>query len=316
MIELENVTKFYKPEIVAVSGATVKIPSGSVVGFLGPNGAGKSTILKMLVGEINPSLGKVRVYGENPWNNPFLQQYVGYISEIEAFYEWMTPSKFLYWMGKCSLPREEAKRKVVEVLDTVNMTEHSEKPIGTFSKGMRQRIRVALALLKPKLKLMIADEPLSGLDPKSRNDMFQLFKHLHEKLGVDIFVSSHILFEIERITKHIVLIYNGQIIALGKTGEIRNLLTEYPYRLKIVTDDARKMLQVILNSSIEVIGIEELEIRNMGHQQSFIVSTKKPSLLYDKLPELCIDNDLTLYNLVNMEEDIETEIIFKYLVNP
>ncbi|MHA2296346.1 MAG: ABC transporter ATP-binding protein [Candidatus Hodarchaeales archaeon] len=315
MIELDHVTKFYKPEVVAVSDATVRIPRNSIVGFLGPNGSGKSTILKTLVGELRPSLGKVQVYGQNPWNNPDLRQHVGYISEIEGFFEWMSPEKFLYWMAKFSLTSEEAKKRVEESLEIVEMLEHKNKPIGTFSKGMRQRIRVALALLKPDLKLIIADEPLSGLDPRSRNDMYRLFKHLHNDLEVDVFVSSHILFEIERITKYIVLIYNGQIIALGKTKEIRNLLSEYPYKFEIVTDKARELLKVILDSSLDILGAEELNLKTTT-TQSFVVSTKKPNEFYDTLPSLCLENDIMLFKLVNLEEDIETETIFKYLVNP
>ncbi|MFW9991235.1 MAG: ABC transporter ATP-binding protein [Candidatus Odinarchaeota archaeon] len=317
MIELEGVTKFYKPEVVAVSDATVKIPSKSIVGFLGPNGAGKSTILKMITGEIKPSLGKISVYGQDPWNNPLLNKYLGYISEIEAFFEWITPQRFLYWMARFSYSHEEAKHRVQECLGTVQMLDHKDKPLGTFSKGMRQRIRVALALLKPDLKLLVADEPLSGLDPRSRNDMFELFRHLNVDLGVDVFVSSHILFEIERMTRHIVLIYNGQIIAMGKTKEIRNLLSEYPYKLRITTDNARKLLGVILDSTkLEILGVEELDLSANPDQQSFVVSTKKPYEFYEALPRMCLENEITLYDLVNLEEDIETETIFKYLVNP
>lgn len=330
--QFNDITKIYDGIIVALSECNFSLNQG-IVGFIGPNGAGKSTLIKLMVGELQPSLGSLTILGENPWNNPILNKKIGYISEVTSQFNFLTPFKLSNSLAKLAgYPRSQAKRRAQEVLEMVGMTGFSNKPLTQLSKGMKQRVKIANAFITYP-EFIIADEPLSGLDPLGRNLIFDLFQNF-TKDGGSVFISSHILFEVERITKDLILIYNGQIIAQGKTKSIREKLSEYPYKYEILSNQPLELAKKLTDEYKIVNGIEfrfsnggnsnnifttseELERKENSRDkiESVVVTTIKPSSLYDSLYKINTESGIKIFGIQNLEKEAETESIFNYLIN-
>ncbi|MFX0092459.1 MAG: ABC transporter ATP-binding protein, partial [Candidatus Hodarchaeota archaeon] len=232
MIILEEVTKSFG-DVVAVSRLSAHIKENSITGFLGPNGAGKSTTQKLIMGEIKPSLGKVEFMGENPWNNSAVKRNIGYVSEDEDLYLWMTSTQFVSSMARLCMPREAAIKATKEALRLVKL--NTTKKIGAFSKGMKQRVKLAGAIVHSP-KLLLLDEPFGGIDPVGRKEMKNLIVDLRNDHGVTVLVSSHILHEIDEISTHMLLIHRGQTIAQGRTTDIVELIDKYPHTITIKSE--------------------------------------------------------------------------------
>ena len=201
---------------------------GAKIGVLGVNGAGKSTLFKLLMGRIKPSQGSVRLFGEDPWVNPSPYRRIGYVSESERMYDWMTALDFVSTLARLhGMTREEAIDRAEHVLDFVGLSDVMNKEIGKYSKGMRQRVKIAHALVHDP-DLIILDEPLHGCDPIARTSIMSVIRELGSQ-GKTVLVSSHILEEIERITEQIVILNEGRLLALGNLHAIRGLLDKHPH---------------------------------------------------------------------------------------
>ena len=207
---LEGVSKWYG-NVIGLNDVTLEIEEG-VTGLLGPNGAGKSTMLKVITGQIKHSKGNVKVFGNSVWNNATTLANIGYSPEGDSFYSWITGREFVEMAASLHGLNDPVK-EAGKVIDFVEMTDDADRKIKTYSKGMRQRIKIAQALVG-KPKLLVLDEPLSGTDPLGRVQMLNLIEKL-EKEGTSIIVSSHVLHEIERMTDQITLINHGKLIAEG-----------------------------------------------------------------------------------------------------
>ncbi|MFW9917349.1 MAG: ATP-binding cassette domain-containing protein [Candidatus Thorarchaeota archaeon] len=245
VIEVSNLSKYYKGGVVALNGLFMEVKSG-LTGFLGPNGAGKSTTIKLANGEIKPSSGRIQVFGENPWNNPMLHYRIGYVSEHEKLYPWMTAEHFVTCLGAINMPRAQARKLAREKLQLCGLGDAMRRKMGGFSKGMKQMVKLAQALVHEP-ELIIADEPLSGLDPINRAKMMELFLDL-EGEGRTILVSSHVLHELERISQRIVLIFRGRTIAEGNIREIRNLIDQHPHSIQIDTTDPDRLAKALIDA--------------------------------------------------------------------
>ena len=328
--EINNVTKIYDGIIVAVSDCNFSLSQG-ITGFLGPNGAGKSTIINILVGELQPTLGEVHIFNQNPWNNPELNKRIGYISEINSHFDFLNPLQFLSAIARIGgLTKNQANERAKEVLSLVGLEQFHQRKLTQLSKGMKQRVKIANAfLLDPDF--IVADEPLSGLDPMGRNLVFNLFQDF-AKNGGSVFLSSHILFEVERVTKDLILIYNGQIVAEGKTREIREKLSEYPYHFEITSNKPLELAKLLLEEfsiikSVEIKsgfnnGMNSLELAKANQNgfdlkkiESILVTTIRPSILFELLTKINLETGIKIYSMVNLEEQAETESIFNYIIN-
>ena len=224
-VMLESVSKWYG-EVIGINDVSLAI-DGGVTGVLGPNGAGKSTLFKLLLGRLRPSQGSVRLFGTDPWESTSPFRRVGYVSETEPLYEWMTALDFLTTMARLhGMTRDEAVERAEHVLDFVGLTDVRHKEVGKYSKGMRQRVKIAHALVHDP-DLIILDEPLHGCDPLARTSIMSVIRELGNR-GKTVIVSSHILEEIERITEQIVILHNGRLLALGNLHAIRGLLDKHP----------------------------------------------------------------------------------------
>jgi ABC-2 type transport system ATP-binding protein len=304
VIEFDGVSKWYG-NVIGLNKLTLHVPAG-VTGLLGPNGAGKSTLLQLATGQLRPSQGTVRVLGQDVWDNPALNRLVGLCPEQDAFYEWMTGHDFVRTCARLSgLGRRDAFEAADRAMDRVGMTEHMNRAIRGYSKGMRQRTKLAQALVHGP-RVLFLDEPLSGTDPVARRDLIEAVRGLGAA-GCSVLVSSHVLHEVQALTPRIVLLHRGRLVAEGHVREIRDLIDKHPHRIVLVCDRYRD-LAAKLAACPDVDGIKFLD-RGSG----LLVETRQPDAFYARLPALALADGVALREVYS--EDDNLEAVFKYLVS-
>jgi ABC-2 type transport system ATP-binding protein len=230
-IEARQVSKWFG-SVVALSELTFDIGPG-VTALLGPNGAGKSTLFRILCGLANPSRGTVRIFGQEPRANPALTRRIGIAPQQEALFERQTIVEFVRLaatLHRLPCPADAAQRAI----EVVELDSGDPRPLGAYSKGMRQRVKLAQALVNEP-ELLVLDEPLEGLDPRQRLRSIDLFKRLGDE-GKTVIVSSHVLDEVERFGSRILVISQGRLVAEGPFSAIRDLMDDRPHRLRVGTD--------------------------------------------------------------------------------
>lgn len=220
IIEAEGLTKRYGTQI-AVNSLTLRIREGEVFGFLGPNGAGKTTTLLMFLGLTEPTSGKVRIVGFDPAREPLrVKEKVGYLPENVGFYDDMDARQNLRFIARLNrIPDEVSAKKIDELLQQVGLFEEAKKKVGTYSKGMRQRLGIAEVLIKEP-KLIFLDEPTIGLDPDGTNRMLDLIHSLSREKNITIFLSSHLLDQVQRICDRVGIMIKGNLVAIGPIQEL------------------------------------------------------------------------------------------------
>jgi ABC-2 type transport system ATP-binding protein len=303
IIEFDGVSKWYG-NVIGLNKLTLRIPAG-VTGLLGPNGAGKSTLLQLATGQLRPSQGTVRVLGQDVWDNPPLNRLIGLCPEQDAFYEWMTGHDFVRTCARLSgMGRREAADAADRAMDTVGMTENMNRAIRGYSKGMRQRTKLAQALVHGP-RVLFLDEPLTGTDPVARRDLIEVIRGLGAT-GCSVLVSSHVLHEVQALTPRIVLLHRGRLVAEGHVREIRDLIDKHPHRIVLVCDKHRE-LAARLAACDDVDGIKFL-----AGEPGLLVETRQPDAFYARLPGLALSDGLALREVYS--EDDNLEAVFKYLV--
>lgn len=220
MIQIENLTKQYGA-VRAIDNLNMTVAPGSIFGFLGPNGAGKTTTLRILTGLARPTTGSAQVAGVNLSKDArSLTRHIGYLPEEPAFYSWMTPREFLDYIGRLhGLSTSERTARVKELLELVNLTDVGKRRIGGFSRGMRQRLGLAAALVH-RPEVLLLDEPVSALDPAGRKDVLELIEQLSGQCT--ILMSTHILADVERVCNVVGIIARGRIIVQSPREELLN----------------------------------------------------------------------------------------------
>jgi ABC-2 type transport system ATP-binding protein len=304
IVEFDGVSKWYG-NVIGLNKLTIRLGSG-VTGLLGPNGAGKSTFLQLATGQLRPNQGSVRVLGHDPWNHPALMRHMGLCPEQDAFYSGMTGREFT---RACALltgmTRHEADEAAEKALAAVGMTQHMGRAIRGYSKGMRQRTKLAQALVHDPSVLFL-DEPLTGTDPVARRDLLQVIRRLGEA-GRTVVVSSHVLHEIEALTSHIVVLHRGRLVAEGQVRQIRDLIDQHPHRIVLVCDDCRSL-------AAKMVRWEDVEgVRVLEDRRAVQVETRRPDAFYSRLPELSLENGNALQEVYS--EDDNLEAVFQYLVS-
>ena len=301
-VSASHLSKWYG-QVIGLNDVTVTVPSG-ITGLLGPNGAGKSTFLKVITGQLQPSQGEVTVLGEPIWGNPALYQRIGFCPEQDAFYERMTGLEWVSALVRLNgLGEQEALACARRALDAVDLLDAAGKKIGAYSKGMRQRVKMAQALAHDP-ELLILDEPLSGLDPLARRKAIRLIKEWGRS-GKSIIVSSHVLHEIESMTSNILLINQGRILAEGNVHQIRDLIDEHPHTVFIRADQPRALAREFLSAD-DVLSLK-------FEEQAVVVQTAKPDRFYSRLTELAASGELGSIHEVTSPDD-NLQAVFKYLV--
>jgi len=302
IVAADHLSKWYG-QVIGLNDVSVSIPPG-ITGLLGPNGAGKSTLLKLLTGQLRPSKGSVTVLGEPVWANPRLGFRLGFCPEQDAFYDRMTGLEWVAGLVRLNGLDEPSSREAARVaLGRVDLLEAADKKIGGYSKGMRQRVKLAQALVHDP-ELLILDEPLAGMDPIARRRTIRLIKEW-ARSGRSVLVSSHILHEIEAMTSSILLINNGRILAEGDVHQIRDLIDEHPHTVNVRAARPRDLAREFLTRD-DVLSLK-LE------QDAIVVETSKPDSFYRYLTDLAASGQAGDITEVTSPDD-NLQAVFKYLV--
>ena len=302
LIVADHVSKWYG-QVIGLNDVSIDVPPG-VTGLLGPNGAGKSTFMKLVTGQLRPSKGTLTVLGEPIWQNPDIYFRIGFCPEQDAFYERMTGLEWVTALLRLNGGSDsEATATAKRALDTVDLSDAANKKIGAYSKGMRQRIKMAQALAHEP-ELLILDEPLSGMDPIARRRTIKLIREWGRS-GRSVLVSSHILHEIESMTSNILLINQGRILAEGDVHQIRDLIDEHPHTVHIKAEQPRALAREFLGSD------HVLSLR--FEDDAVIVQTGRPDAFYAQLTSLAASNELGAVHEVTSPDD-NLQAVFQYLV--
>ena len=302
ILSADHLSKWYG-QVIGLNDVTVTVPPG-ITGLLGPNGAGKSTFMKLITGQLKPSKGSVKVLGEPIWGNPKLYFRVGFCPEQDSFYDRMTGLDWVTSLVRLNgLDEKAARDAAVKAMTTVDLMEAAGKKIGAYSKGMRQRVKLAQALVHDP-ELLILDEPLSGMDPIGRRKTIRLIREWARQ-GKSVLVSSHILHEIESMTANILLINNGRILAEGNVHQIRDLIDEHPHTVYIKASDPRGLARQFL-TRVDVISLR-------FEADAVIVETGKPDDFYGRLTEIVAAGESGTVEEVTSPDD-NLQAVFKYLV--
>ena len=302
VVAAEHLSKWYG-QVIGLNDVTLSVPAG-VTGLLGPNGAGKSTFLKLITGQLKPSQGAITVLGEPIWQNPALYFRIGFCPEQDAFYDRMTGLEWLTALaGLNGLGEREADDVARRALGMVDLLDAAGKKIGAYSKGMRQRVKLAQALAHNP-ELLILDEPLAGMDPIARRKTIRLIKDL-ARSGKSVIVSSHILHEIETMTANILLINQGRILAEGNVHQIRDLIDGHPHTVFIRADRTRELARRFLADD-HVLSLK-------FEDDAVVVETARPDGFYARLTELAATGELGAIHEVTSPDD-NLQAVFQYLV--
>ena len=302
VVAADHVSKWYG-QVIGLNDISVEVRPG-VTGLLGPNGAGKSTFLKLVTGQLKPSKGTVHVLGEPIWGNPGLYARVGSCPEQDSFYERMTGLQWVTALVRLNgLSVTAARDAAREALDTVDLLDAADKRIGAYSKGMRQRVKLAQAVVHDP-ELLVLDEPLAGMDPIARRKVVRLIQRWGRE-GKSVLVSSHILHEIESMTSTILLMNNGRILAEGNIHQIRDLIDEHPHTVKIRGSDPRRLARAFLDHD---------DLRSLTFEDgAVIVETGKPDAFYGRLTAVAASGELGEVHEVSSPDD-NLQAVFEYLV--
>ncbi len=300
-IEFARASRWYGP-VIALNDVSATIPPG-VTGLLGPNGAGKSTFLKLAAGQLAPSQGEVTLLGLPAWGSPEVFHRVGLCPEADAFWENLTGLQFLMALLRLTgFDEKECLLRAESALQQVALLDAKDRKVGGYSKGMRQRVKLAQALAHDP-EVLLLDEPVSGMDPVNRHRVIDLVKRMGRE-GKTVVVSSHILYEIEAMTRRVLLIHNGRILAEGDVREIRDLMDEHPHTVSLRARNPRLLAQAVIGSP-HVISL------SFGPEGEWLtVQTARPDEFYGGLPEAAVQAGVS--EMYSPDEDLES--VFKYLV--
>jgi ABC-2 type transport system ATP-binding protein len=303
VIEVFKASKWYG-EVLGVCDVNMAVPSG-ITGLLGPNGAGKSTLMNMLNGILKPSRGSIYIFRQEVWRNVSLMGRIGVCPEPDTFYSPLTGRILLEYLLRLNgFSAAECKERAESALVKVGMTENADRKIGAYSKGMKQRIKLAQAIAHDP-EIVFLDEPLTGLDPIGRRDIISLIREMGAA-GKTVLVSSHILHEIEVMTPRIILLHNGRVLAEGDVHEIRSLMSSHPLQISITCDNSRKLATVLL-------GFDDVQsVQFGGKDGELIVQTIEPDTFYDRLPDLVLEEKINITRLAAPDDTLQA--VFDYLV--
>lgn len=300
-ISADRVGKWFG-EVIAVNNCTVAVGAG-VVGLLGANGAGKSTLFKMLAGLIEPSHGQVMVHDRKLRDEVGWYRLVGFCPESDALPEWMTGREFLSLsLRLMGFDKVETARRVDYWLERFELTAAANRRLGGYSKGMRQKVKLAQALAHDP-EVIFLDEPLNGMDPVSRKQTIDLVRELGDT-GRTVLVSSHILPEVESMTSDIILIDRGKVLAEGKVTEIRDKISDHPTTVALVSDQAREVAAFMIGRP-HVVSVQ------VEDDERVVVRTDHALEFYRALPGWVLENDLTIAEIITLDDSLEA--VFQYL---
>jgi len=301
ILEYVRASRWYGP-VIALNDVTTAIGPG-VTGLLGPNGAGTSTFLKLAAGQLAPSQGEVRVFGKPAYGAPEIFHRVGVCPDVDAFWGHLTGIEFVAALLRLTgFDSGAARARAEDALGQVDLLEARDRKIGGYSKGMRQRVKLAQALAHDP-ELLLLDEPVTGMDPVNRRRVVDLVKRLGRE-GKTVLVSSHILHEVEAMTRRILLVHNGRILAEGDVREIRDLLDQHPHTVAIRARQPRRLASAL-------VGLPHIVSMSFGAEGEWLtVQTAEPDAFYRLVTDAA--RDAGVLEMFSPDENLES--VFRYLV--
>jgi ABC-2 type transport system ATP-binding protein len=295
MIELDQVTKLYG-SVIGVNDVTLSLGPGAH-GLLGPNGSGKTTFLSLVTGQLRPSRGEVAVFGESPWDNPRLYRRLGVCPGFEGLYSDITGFDWVrYLMELHGYSPREASSRAQDALEITGMTQAMHRGMGTYSRGMRQRTKLAQAIAHEP-QLLILDEPFNGLDPIGRHDITEVLRDWVDT-GGSVIIASHILHEVETLATSFLLICGGRLLASGTPEEVHSLLTDLPNEFQMRGRGLRRLGQLLteelLVDSLRFIGDDRLT-----------VTTHQPLNLINRMPSWCGQEGIHIAEITSGDDSLQ-----------
>jgi ABC-2 type transport system ATP-binding protein len=300
-LTLTNVSRWYG-NVVAVNDISFELGPG-ITGLLGPNGAGKSTLLHMLAGLLAPSNGSALVNGAPAWRNPDIYHAIGFVPEREAVYSFLSGLEFVKLSARLQ-GLDDPEAAALRAIEDVEMMDAKDRAVGGYSKGMRQRIKIAAAIVH-RPPILLLDEPFNGADPRQRLRMMEMLQRM-AAAGATIVFSSHILEEVERLAENVLVIVAGRLAASGDFHEIRRLMTDRPHTLRVRSSDDRRLAAALIGQEA-VFGVE-IEPEGLTVQAADLVSFARLA------PVVARDSDVSVFELSPTDESLES--VFSYLVRP
>jgi ABC-2 type transport system ATP-binding protein len=298
-ISLRNVSRWYG-NVVAVNDVSFDLGAG-ITGLLGPNGAGKSTVLHMLAGLLEPSNGETLINGASTWKNPDIYRVVGFVPEREAVYPFLSGYEFVRLAARLhDVPDPDAAAN--RAIEAVELQESAGRAVGGYSKGMKQRIKIAAAIVHEP-SILLLDEPFNGADPRQRLRMIEMLRQMARN-GATIVFSSHILEEVERLADNVLVIVAGRLAASGNFHEIRRLMTDRPHTIRLRSSDDRRLAAALIGLP-SVFGVE---IDDGG----LTVQSSDRHTFSRIAPALAREQAVSVFEVSPMDESLES--VFSYLV--
>ncbi len=300
VLHFHQVSKWNGP-VIGINQVSLQLRPG-ITGLVGPNGAGKSTLMRLAGGHIQPDLGFVRVSGHDAWNVQ-AKRHIGYCPDVDRFYEEMSGRRFVETMAQLvGFTRRFARQRTAELLKFVGMAHRAEGKLRGYSKGMRQRIKLAQALVQDP-QLLLLDEPMSGIDPVGRKEMIELFLQLAKREKC-LLISSHELEELEKLTDQVVIVARGRIAAVGTLTEIRDLLDDRPLSIRLCADDNQRLATTLWEME-HVVGIDKEE-------NGLVIRARNPKRFFQDLTTLVLEEDFDMQHIETLDDS--THSILEYLL--
>jgi ABC-2 type transport system ATP-binding protein len=301
VVDAIGVTKRYG-EVLGLNGFTAQFGAG-ITGLVGPNGSGKSTLFRLLAGQLRPDAGTVTLLGHPAWGPTAFRRRVGYCPEHSAVFDWMSGEEFVTTLLRVDgYSRAEARARTKLALTTVDLLDDRHRRLRAYSKGMRQRIKIAQAIAHDP-QLLLLDEPLNGVDPVGRADLLMLFADLARD-GHHLIISSHVLYEVERLTSEIVMITNGRALAQGNVHQIRELISNRPHTIELTTADPRALARALA-------GWEHVTAIQFPGPGRLTVLSTTPAAFYQGLPELVVREGIDVTGVRGADDNLDA--VFRYL---
>ncbi|MGP8077864.1 MAG: ABC transporter ATP-binding protein [Thermoplasmata archaeon] len=301
IVEALGVTKRYG-EVLGLNGFTASFATG-ITGLVGPNGAGKSTFFRLLAGQLRPDAGSLTLLEHPAWGQGEFRRRIGYCPENAALFDWMDGEDFVTSLLRVDgFSRSEAADRAARAIATVGLTDAAHRRLATYSKGMRQRIKLAQCIAHDP-ELILLDEPLNGVDPVGRATLSALLRKLAAD-GRHILLSSHVLYEIERLTERIVMISNGRTIAQGDLHRIRDLIDARPHVIELESPDPRGLARYFGGWD----HVASIEFPGSGRLR---VLTRSPDAFFAALPDLVVTEGVTITAVRSTDDNLDA--VFRYL---
>jgi ABC-2 type transport system ATP-binding protein len=301
-IAFEDVSKFYG-EILGVNRVSLAIPPG-VTSLVGPNGSGKTTLMNLMTGLVRPTRGRIRVLGYDPSEPEKLFRILGYSTQFDSFPKGLTGFQFVYsYLRLGGRDSKTAEQLAWRAIERVNLTDAAARNLASYSKGMRQRIRLAQSLCHNP-RVLVLDEPLNGLDPLVRAEMIALFRSLATD-GCYVIISSHILHEVDAISDQVILLSNGYVVAEGQIHSVRNEIREHPAQILIRCDRPRDLASKMMGSEYTV------EIRIHSDERGLLIKTRDVDRFYLMLNYVAL-NGIEIESVAPVDDDVSS--VYEYLI--